>query len=212
MSSFITLNGGSFGPGVTGTLEADLVVSDFSRALIADLEAVCDRFVSQCLAYVTLLQSSVDAAWTAVTGYYAAFFAVRALHAVLGSGTRRVSGNPYVSNGTYRFGIRPSVYAGRGIISLKKLGGSSHAESWQLFIRELRSLANLPALDPRSRAILTSLADIVTKPVLPSTFRNEVNYGLENASARPAWRSRFRDVGSIAVSRITNTQRRPISG
>jgi len=72
----------------------------------------------------------------------------------------------------------------------------SHVDVWRRYTSDLLELASLVGLDSRSRNVLSSAVPIISQPKYPSDFRNRVNYGLEDAWARPRWATHLRDVAS----------------
>jgi len=119
IAALISVYATTFNPVTGSTYAAEIPEAEFRQAMIGDLESVFDRCVAQCLAYGYLLDSEVDPVWTAVTGYYAAFFGVRLLHAAIGTGTRSLPAAGQITPALYRYWASSSVYPDRIVLNLR---------------------------------------------------------------------------------------------
>lgn len=178
------------------TWEVDVDEQVAQSMFASDQERTLDRVALQLATYCKVLTLGVDPTWTAITGYYAAFFAANAL--LLGSGEVTYSLAPVgpVPSGMYRVvGTYIGGYPPKITIKLASLGGGSHRATWSSLARLVAEIARLGGLDSRSQTILLTLQALVSKPTQLSDFRNTINYSLDQgAFARLRWQSEVVDV------------------
>jgi hypothetical protein len=164
-------------------------------AFVADLECVLDRFVVQLVTYGSLVDSGIDPAWMAVTGYYAAFFAASALLVCIGVCNRRVPALGALPPATYHI---TATTIGVGTVRLElRSTPASHAIVWNAVATLIGRLQTVPGLDARSAAVLGSLLDTVIHPTLLSDVRNDINYSIdEPVYVRAPWACEVKPLNS----------------
>jgi len=186
--------------------EVAIPESYLESAWIGDWEASYDIAVRQVRTYLRALPAEQNAAWSAVTGYYAAFFAVRTLLYGVGVGHRSLPRHGVMGGGLYELRIGP-VKPSVGTVTLEctgQNGGGSHKAAWKELDALLSLLAAVGGLDMHSLDVVTSTRRLISTPRHVSAFRNSVNYSLDIAS-KPvkAWTSelsRLRDASDLEAA------------
>jgi hypothetical protein len=182
LARLISVYGSSFA--LQGALlTADLQEEALQVALGTEAEAAVDRFVRQLVTYDRLSTAGVDPLWTAVTGYYAGFFAANALMLACGRGLLRV--NTTVISVAQTGGLH-RVRLGQGSapndinLTLTPVAGpGSHQATWASVRELLMDLAATVGNGPHEAQTFASLAGLIVHPRWVSTERNEINYDLE---------------------------------
>lgn len=181
--------------------EVDVPDTYLESAWIGDWEASYDIAAWQALEYARSVAGMTHPAWTAVTGYYAAFFAARSLLYALGSGHRSFPKRLVMPAGLYSLTIAGKSTVGTTTLACRAQGGGgSHKLAWKGLDEQLRRLALTGGLDLRSVQIISQLRSLISTPRPVSSFRNSVNYSLEIASNPvPSWNTYLTDLSDAAA-------------
>lgn len=172
--------------------ELDLPLQIVQKGRISDVERWYDRFTRQVLAYWNLHSARLDPPWTAVTGYYSAFFGAQTLMGMLGLAARTFPNLGSLPRGFYRLSEAPSLYAGNVLLQFRKQGGGSHRTLWTQLTGVLDTLAAIPGNDAGTLLTINSLRDLVLGPPSLAATRNQINYSLDfSLDELGAWRSEW---------------------
>jgi hypothetical protein len=163
-----------------GSLLADLPEEALQIAIGMEAEAAADRFVRQVATYESLLQTSGDPLWTAVTGYYAGFFAANALMLGVGRGLLRVDPTTVTvaqSGGLHRVEVAPGGSVGHLSLRLTPVSGyGSHVATWAA-VRDLLTVLGATAGNgAREAQTFVALGALIVGPPWLSRERNDMNY------------------------------------
>lgn len=181
--------------------EVDVPDTYLESAWVGDWEASYDIAAWQSLEYARSVAAMTHPAWTAVTGYYAAFFATRSLLYALGSGHRSFPKRRVMPSGLYGLTIAGQPTVGTTTLLCQSQGGAgSHKAAWRGLDGRLQQLALTGGLDLRSVQIISQLRGLISTPRPVSAFRNSVNYSLEIASRPvPAWDTYLTELGDVTA-------------
>lgn len=192
--------------------EVEVPDSIIESAWLKDWEASYDIAWQQYQTYVYAVRAARNPAWIAVTGYYAAFFSVRAFMFSIGVGHRSLPKTISMRGGLYEItlsSVKPAVGSST-LICVPQGGGGSHKAMWRGLDLEIALLTQIGGLDKRSVDILSSVRSLIMGPPHVSSYRNAVNYSLEIAE-RPvtAWTTELRRITDsleleLAISRTLN--------
>lgn len=186
--------------------EIDVPNSYMEASWLGDWEAAYDIAVQQLRTYAHALQTIHNPAWTAVTGYYAGFFAARALLFGVGIGHRTIPGIGGARGGLYEFTIAPTVRSigTTTLVAVQASGGGSHKAAWNAFDGVVGQLMGVGGLDMRSLNILSEIHGLIAGPPHVSAYRNSVNYSLDvstsSVSQWPSELSRIKDVANLEAA------------
>lgn len=170
--------------------EVDLPIDAVQIARISDVERWYSRFLRQFVTYWSIHSTRVDPSWTAVTGYYCAFYGTQTLMTMLGLGARSLPALGQLPAGLYRLTERPSIYTNHAVIGLHQQGTGSHKALWSQFVDVIDRLRGLPGNDAAATFALASLRQLATGPPSLAAVRNEINYSIDFAiDELGAWRS-----------------------
>ncbi|MBM7078054.1 hypothetical protein [Micromonospora humida] len=174
-----------------GVWENDFPAESVQLATFTHAEMAADRFSRQLASALDGVANGADPHWTAVTTYYASFYAAQSLLLRCGSGAVRftgVRGLPF--QGVYAISAKASnVYAGRVAVRLSSVGGSSHRATWREIVDLLDDLVGIES-NPRAILVLETLKKEISRPRWLSDARNEINYDLTSSPFRmPNWPS-----------------------
>lgn len=163
----------------------DLPEASLQAGWVGDWESAYDIAVRQVGVYASLVTAEADPTWSAVTGYYAAFFAARALLTALGRSSCQVQSQGVLPTGLMSLQRLPtSTSVGTVTVELSKTGsGSSHRKGWTALTSIIRPLFALRGLDTRTLLALRELVTLIDRPTSVSTYRNSVNYSLDVAAS-----------------------------
>jgi hypothetical protein len=179
LEQLLAVYGGAFTAHGAG-LSADLPEETLQIALGTEAEAAGDRFVRQLATYDSMSQAGMDPLWTAVTGYYAGFFAANALMLACGRGVLRVDRAAITAaqaRGLHRVNIRPGVTFGQLQLSLTPITGpASHQATWAAVRDLLNDLAATAGNGQREELTFSALAAMIVGPNWLSRERNDINY------------------------------------
>lgn len=181
--------------------EIDVPNSYLEASWLGDWEASYDIAVQQLRTYAHALQTDHNPAWSAVTGYYAGFFATRALLFGVGIGHRSIPRVGGAHGGLYEFTISPIApsVGTSTLLAVKASGGGSHKAAWNSLNGVIGQLMGVGGLDIRSLNILSVVQGLISGPPHVSAYRNTVNYSLDVAMATVApWSSELRRVRDAA--------------
>lgn len=187
-------------PAPPNSYTLDVPDTTVEQAWIADWEAAYDIAHQQARTYVSAVLAGGNPAWTAVTGYYAAFFAMRAFLYGVGVGNRGLPRAGILGGGLYSVTTGPGAGARTTEIRCRKVsGGGSHKAGW-LALREVsHELLSVGGLDLRSTNVIDTYQQLIQSPQHVSAFRNNINYSLDIASAPvQAWASELTRLSSTA--------------
>jgi len=160
-------------------LEADLPEEALQIALGTEAETATDRFTRQLATYDSLSGNGKDPLWTAVTAYYAGFFAANALMLACGRGFVNVNPSAVsaaTSRGLYSVSVSPASGAGQLNLALSKIDQSSHRATWHELQVLVDFLSAVAGNGPRERQTFTALSALIARPAWLSQARNEINY------------------------------------
>lgn len=175
-----------------GKWEVELPISVLQQARLSDVERWYLRFERQLVMYRQVYSSRVDPAWTAVTGYYCAFFGAQTLLSLLGMGGRGFSGPPGSLRGLYSLGERSSSYSDRAILELRQVGRNSHKYVWDRLASVTGTLKSVPGNSQAALLCLDAIRQLIVGPPRLSDVRNDINYSIDRDLDEPArWRSAF---------------------
>lgn len=167
---------------------------------ISDVERWYSRFLSQFVAYWNLHSAKVDPAWTAVTGYYCAFYGTQTLLSMLGRGARSLPAFGGIPAALYRLTESSSTYADHVVIQMQKQGGGSHGALWSQLVAVLDELVRLPGNDSKTLLTLQSLRQVAVGPPSMAQLRNEINYSIDFSPADlGAWPSELLACDSVGA-------------
>jgi hypothetical protein len=161
-------------------------------AALTHAEMATDRFCRQFSSVMHALTDPVaDAHWTAVTCYYAAFFAAQALLLQVGRGAVRLPralGLPM--KGVFSIETSPSpIGVGQTEITLTSLSGNPHKQSWTQVKRLIDDVLAVE-VDARPTVVLDTLNREIAQPNWLSDLRNEINYDVTSSPfASKMWSS-----------------------
>lgn len=176
----------------------DIPVDLLQTGRVADVERWYDRFHRQFLAYWNLHSAQIDPPWTAVTGYYCAFFGAQTLLGMLGMGARSFPQLGVLPDGLYRLTETPSPYANHARVELRKQGGGSHRALWTQLVGILDALLAIPGNDQGTDLALRSLRQISLGPPALAATRNRINYSIDFSPATVGrWKSEFKQCTSV---------------
>ncbi len=184
--------------------ELDIPAQFIQKGRVSDVERWYSRFLSHFMAYWQLHSAVVEPAWTAVTGYYCAFYGTQTLLAMLGLGARTLPPVGVLPGGLYRLSEADSLYADHVVIQFQQQRAGSHKALWTQFAEVLSQLVFLPANDSRTTLILQSLRQLAIGPPALAAVRNQINYSIDFAPADlGAWPSEL-----IACRSVPELERR----
>jgi hypothetical protein len=179
LEQLLSLYAGSFSL-QAGVLSADLHEETLQIALGTEAEAAADRFVRQLSTYDRLSEAGADPLWTAVTGYYAGFFAANALMLACGRGLLRVASSAISVaqvGGLHRVGLGQGTTVGHLKLSLTPITGpASHQATWAAVRELIDGLSRTPGNGPREAQTFAALADLIVGPPWLNKERNDINY------------------------------------
>jgi hypothetical protein len=162
------------------TLTAELPEDVLHIALGTEAEATEDRFARQLATYDRLSDAGVDSLWTAVTGYYAGFFAANALMLSCGRGLLRVDSSAIAiaqGGGLHQLKVDEGATLGHLRLSLTPMTGSaSHQATWVAVRNLVTALSDTVGNGPREAQTFTALAALIVAPRWLSKERNDINY------------------------------------
>jgi hypothetical protein len=167
--------------------EIEIMNGLIEAAWIGDVEDAYDMFWRQLITYVALVRLGVDPMWSAVTGYYAAFFGVRALLAAVGRGSRRLGKVGPMPAGVYSMRLGAATSVNTVTLQCRSVGGASHKVLWQELDQLLLGLGGIGGLDARSQVVIAGLRSVAQAPVPLHSFRNQVNYSLGATTQLSPW-------------------------
>ncbi len=163
-----------------GDLIADLHEEALQIALATEAEAAIDRFVRQLTTYEELSTTGSDPLWTAVTGYYAAFFVSNALLLACGRGFVRVDTSQITGaqqGGLHRVRLAQGATLGHLELRLTPMGKEgSHKATWKGVRELLADRATTVGNGTREAQVFASLAALIVAPIWLSQERNDINY------------------------------------
>jgi hypothetical protein len=159
--------------------EVDVPVDALQAARVSDVERTYDRLVRQLLSYRALYKSQIDSGWTAVTGYYAAFFAAQTLLSLLGMSARNVTHLPSVKPALYYLAEGPSQYPNQALLTLHGQAQGSHRFLWVQFGRAIDDAIQIPGNDAATLGVLSSVRQLVNGPPSITQSRNLINYSVD---------------------------------
>src|SRR6266498_789988 len=171
--------------------ELDILQSYVEYGWVGDLELAYDMFWAQLRTYYQLVTSNADPMWTAVTGYYAAFFGARCLLIATGLASRTLPKLGPLPAGLYSLETKPSNSLNSVLVVCRQVGSSSHKYLWNQLDQLLHHLETIGGLDVRSRAIIAGLRSVIDSPIPLSAFRNRINYSLDSVAAISPWASQL---------------------
>jgi hypothetical protein len=161
-------------------LVAEIHEQALQLALGTEAEAALDRFVRQVATYEELANVASDPLWTAVTGYYAAFFAANALLLACGRGFVRVDTSQIAiaqQGGLHSVRLTPGSTFGQLELRLTAMGtGGSHHATWKTVRGVLDDCAATVGNGTREAQVFASLAALIVGPRWLSDERNDINY------------------------------------
>jgi hypothetical protein len=166
---------------------------------VSDVERWYSRFMDQFIAYWHMHDAALEPAWTAVTGYYCAFYGAQTLLTMLGLGARGLPALGSLPAGLYRLSEAPSIYADHVLLVLDQQGTGSHRALWTQLLDVLNGLISLPGNDAKAILILQSLRQLTLGPPALAGVRNRINYSVDfEPSDFGAWRTELAACDSVA--------------
>ncbi|PFG17910.1 hypothetical protein ATK74_2487 [Propionicimonas paludicola] len=193
--------------------EIEIPSEYLEAAWLADWEAAYSIAITQTRTYLHSVFSPINPEWTAVTGYYAAFFSCRALLYGVGVGHRTLGRGGVLPQGLYDLRVVQGPSVNTSTLICKPQGqGGSHKAAWRELDLVLADLLTLGGLDLTSTNIISTLRTLISHPQHVSAFRNAINYSLDIASKpMKMWTSeigRVSDVAALEQSLSTLQHRR----
>lgn len=174
---------------------------DVQRAWATDSDVAYTKFVAQYVTYSQLSLAEIDPTWQVVTAYYAAFHAAGALLSLTGRLKRRlVVAHPLVG-GVSALWTFTSQAVGGGVgnpyvtVTATKGGVGSHRATWGAAARLFMDVSVVGGAAARDKAVLASVADLITRAPTLSDFRNQINYNADELLwTRGPWPCLLRDL------------------
>lgn len=177
--------------------EVDIVEDEVQGAWVGELELAYDRAIFQASTFGWMVHQGRDPLWMAITGYYSAFFAAKALTTASGTASRGVNIGSSIA-GLHRIDTRPSAYPGRVTLVGQKLSRDSHRASWRMLREVLARLVAAEAFGTIGLAVISQLDASIHQPTWLSDFRNVVNYSIDvSPRAGALWASELRSVSDV---------------
>lgn len=193
----------------------DLPREVLQQATLTHAEMAGDRFVRQMSTLFDSVGSANDAHWTAVTSYYAAFFAAQTLLLMTGRGAMRIAptlGLPF--RGVAAIRSAPSlVAAGHVTLATSTVGAGSHRATWQQSLDLIDEIL-VNETDARTTLVLSTLKREIRGSDWLSDARNSINYDVTSSpfASGALWSSLLLDLtdpGMVEDELARTLQERP---